>query len=187
MITSTHRGHGDSIAKGCVAIRDMSVEQLKARMPGCALTDRKDLVEAALDDHIFKTIAELFGKESGYCKGRGGGMHIADFAVGHLGANAIVGGGVPIATGAAMAERYKGSGKVVCCFAGDGAYANGVVLESLNWAAMNQFTESIWPRDKRFGLPIIYLIVNNHYGMTGRAEDGGGGSEFPGETRGRFC
>ncbi len=169
MITSTHRGHGDSIAKGCVAIRSMSVEQLKARMPGCTLTDHNELVEAALDDHIFKTIAELFGKESGYCKGRGGGMHIADFTAGHLGANAIVGGGVPIATGAAMAERYKGSGKVVCCFAGDGAYANGVVLESLNWAVMNQFTNDL-AKDKRFGLPIIYLIVNNHYGMTGRAE-----------------
>ncbi len=87
---------------------------------------RDDLLEAALEDHVYRTIAELFGKDDGYCKGRGGGMHIADFTVGHLGANAIVGGGVPIATGAAMAHRYAQGDGVVCCFAGDGAYANGV-------------------------------------------------------------
>lgn len=169
-ITSTHRGHGESIAKGCAAIRAMSAEQLKARVPGHGAESRKSLIEAALEDHIYRTIAELFGKEDGYCKGRGGGMHIADFTVGHLGANAIVGGGVPIATGAAMAERYLGRGRVVCCFAGDGAYSNGVVLESLNWASMSQFT-NILARERAFGLPIIYLIVNNHYGMTGRAEN----------------
>ncbi|MFC1498842.1 pyruvate dehydrogenase complex E1 component subunit beta, partial [Verrucomicrobiota bacterium] len=83
---------------------------------------------------------------------------------------AIVGGGVPIATGAAMAKRYFNEKKVTCCFAGDGAYSNGVVLESLNWAAMGQFTNHLAKKDK-FGLPVIYLIVNNHYGMTGRADD----------------
>jgi len=97
-------------------------------------------------------------------------MHIADFTVGHLGANAIVGGGVPIATGAATAQRYLRSGKVVCCFAGDGAYANGVVLESLNWACQGQF-RNVMAKDHPFGLPIIYAIVNNHYGMTGRADE----------------
>jgi len=167
-ITSTHRGHGDSIAKGCVAIRAMTVPQLKARVPRSRAGTRSQLMEAALENHVYRTVAELFGKEEGYCKGRGGGMHIADFTVGHLGANAIVGGGVPIATGAAMAERYLQAGKVVCCFAGDGAYANGVVLESLNWASMGQFTNEL-AKDHSFGLPVIYLIVNNHYGMTGRA------------------
>ena len=98
--------------------------------------DDAGLLDAALEDHIYRTIAELFGKETGYCRGRGGGMHIADFTLQHLGANAIVGGGVPIATGAAYTCRYMENGRVVCCFAGDGAYANGVVLESLNWAAM---------------------------------------------------
>jgi len=169
-ITSTHRGHGDSISKGCVAIRAMTVEQLKKRVPGCTAKDRDELVEAALEDHLYKTCAELFGKEDGYCHGRGGGMHIADFTVGHLGANAIVGGGVPIATGAAMGARYLENGKVVCCFAGDGAYANGVVLESLNWAAQGQFTNEL-AKNKKFGLPIIFLIINNHYGMTGRADN----------------
>jgi len=170
LITSTHRGHGDSIAKGCAAIRAMTVEQLRQRVPGCAPGDRVALVESALAEHVYRTIAELFGKEEGYCKGRGGGMHIADFTVGHLGANAIVGGGVPIATGAATAQRYLRSGKVVCCFAGDGAYANGVVLESLNWACQGQFS-NVMAKDHPFGLPIIYAIVNNHYGMTGRADE----------------
>jgi 2-oxoisovalerate dehydrogenase E1 component len=176
-ITSTHRGHGDSIAKGCVAIRAMSAEALRKRVPAFAGGDRKALMEAALEDHIYRTIAELFGKEDGYCKGRGGGMHIADFTVGHLGANAIVGGGVPIATGSAMANRYLRNGKVTCCFAGDGAYANGVVLESLNWACQGQFTNRL-AGDSAAGLPIIFLIVNNHYGMTGRADDEVFGVEF---------
>lgn len=169
-ITSTHRGHGDSLAKGCAAIRGMSVEELKARIPESKATKREDLVDEALEDHVFRAIAELFGKEAGYCKGRGGGMHIADFKAGHLGANAIVGGGVPIATGAAMSSRYFNTGKVTCCFAGDGAYSNGVVLEALNWAAMGQFTKDEYADKKAAGLPIIFAIINNHYGMTGRAD-----------------
>ncbi len=97
-------------------------------------------------------------------------MHIADFTVGHLGANAIVGGSVPIATGAALGSRYLRNGAVVCCFAGDGAYANGVVLESMNFAAQVQFTNEI-AGDHRFGLPIIFFVLNNHYGMTGRTDN----------------
>lgn len=167
-ITSTHRGHGDSIAKGCVSIRAMTDEKLRSRVPDFKGSS-SELLEAALEDHIYRTIAELFGKEDGYCKGRGGGMHIADFTLNHLGANAIVGGGVPIATGAAMACRYFNNQGVVCCFAGDGAYGNGVVLESLNWAAMGQFTDKKFTTTP-FGLPLIFVILNNHYGMTGRAD-----------------
>ncbi len=169
-ITSTHRGHGDSVAKGMTAIRGMTTAQLKARVPGCASAKKSDLVDAAHEDHIYRAIAELFGKEEGYCKGRGGGMHIADFKAGHLGANAIVGGGVPIATGSAMSARYFGNGKITCCFAGDGAYNNGVVMESLNWAAMGQFTLPEYAGEQSFGLPIFYALINNHYGMTGRAD-----------------
>jgi hypothetical protein len=121
-IPSPHRGHGDSLAKGCAALRLMSEEQLRRRVPQCPATGRAGLLEAALEEHVYRAVAELFGKEEGYCKGRGGGMHIADFTVGHLGANAIVGGGVPIATGAAMAVRYLRSGKIVCCFAGSGLF-----------------------------------------------------------------
>ena len=97
-------------------------------------------------------------------------MHIADFRVGHLGANAIVGGNVPIATGAALGARYLRNEAICCCFAGDRAYANGVVLESLNFAAQAQFVNEI-SETHQFGLPIIFLIMNNHYGMTGRADN----------------
>lgn len=169
-ITSTHRGHGESLAKGTVAIRQMSDAQLRQRVPSCKSDKREDLIEAALEEHVYRTICELFGKDDGYCRGRGGSMHIADFTVGHLGANAIVGGGVPIATGAALANRYLERGNVVCCFAGDGAYANGVVLEALNFAAQAQFTNHL-ADPHRGGLPIVFLICNNHYGMTHRSDD----------------
>jgi 2-oxoisovalerate dehydrogenase E1 component len=168
-ITSTHRGHGESLAKGTVAIREMSDEQLAQRVPHCKSNKREELLEAALEQHVYRMICELFGKEDGYCKGRGGSMHIADFTVGHLGANAIVGGGVSIATGAAIGLRYQRKDAVVCCFAGDGAYANGVVLESLNYASQAQFTNHL--ADHKFGVPMIFLIINNHYGMTHRTDD----------------
>jgi len=169
-ITSTHRGHGDSLARGCAAIRCMDETQLRKRLPDSKAASGQELLEEVLEDHVYRTLAELFGKDDGYCKGRGGGMHIADFTVNHLGANAIVGGSVPIATGAAVGSRYLRNGAVVCCFAGDGAYANGVVLESLNFAAQYQFTNEL-AGDYRFGVPIIFLILNNHYGMTGRIDN----------------
>jgi 2-oxoisovalerate dehydrogenase E1 component len=169
-ITSSHRGHGDAIAKGFSALRQMSPEQLAERVGQGGPTGHGEGLDAALEEHVFRTIAELFGKEQGYNGGRGGGMHIADYSTGNIGANAIVGGSVPIATGAAMAARYQGSDRVVCCFAGDGAYANGVVLESLNWAAQHQWTNHL-AGDRPFGLPVIYFIQNNHYGMTHRTDD----------------
>ena len=182
-ITSSHRGHGDAIAKGFSAIRQMDDAALARRVattaavtgtagmlaPG-SVQDRAALLSQALEDHVYRTIAELFGKEEGYCRGRGGGMHITDFSTGQLGANAIVGGSVPIATGAAMALRYERRDEVVCCFAGDGAYANGVVLESLNWANQVQWTNFL-AGERPFGLPIVYVIQNNHYGMTHRTDD----------------
>ncbi len=168
-VTSSHRGHGDAIAKGFSAMRQMTLEQLQARMDRTDGTHR-ELLDTALEEHVYKVIAELFGKDEGYSRGRGGGMHIGDFSTGNLGANAIVGGSVPIATGAAMARRYEKSDTVVCCFAGDGAYANGVVLESLNWAAQHQWTNHL-AGDRPFGLPIIFFIQNNHYGMTHRTDE----------------
>lgn len=170
-VTSSHRGHGDALAKGFAAIRSMSDPELRARVPGTAADATPDrLLEAALEQHVYRVIAELFGKEEGYCAGRGGGMHIGDFSTGNLGANAIVGGSVPIATGAAMAHRYERSDRVVCCFAGDGAYANGVVLESLNWAAQAQWTNHL-AGERPYGLPIVFFIQNNHYGMTHHSDD----------------
>jgi 2-oxoisovalerate dehydrogenase E1 component len=169
-ITSTHRGHGDSLARGCQAMRAMTEGQLRKRVSHSQATSRQQLLEEDLEEHVYRTVAELFGKEDGYCRGRGGSMHIADFTVGHLGANAIVGGSVPIATGAAMGLRYLRNEGVVCCFAGDGAYCNGVVLESMNWAAQAQFTNEM-AGDHRFGVPIIFFVLNNHYAMTGRTDN----------------
>ena len=167
-ITSTHRGHGDGIAKGCTAIKQRTDEQLRevAGRPADDKSDRAALEDLALEHHLFRTAAELFGKEDGYCRGRGGGMHIADRSVGHLGANAIVGGSLGIATGAALSARYRRSGQVVACFAGDGSYANGVVLESLSFSSQEQFMNDL--AAEGYGLPVVYLIVNNQYGMTGQ-------------------
>ncbi len=98
-------------------------------------------------------MAELFGKRSGYCKGKGGSMHIADVDLGILGANGIVGGGPPIATGAALAAKYKGTGQVAVCFLGDGASNQGTFHEGVNLA-------SIWK------LPAIFVVENNMYGIS---------------------
>jgi len=86
--------------------------------------------------------------------------------VGHLGANAIVGGSIGIAAGAGMSARYRASGQVCLCFAGDGAYCNGIAFESLNIASMGQFTNELAARP--FGVPTIFAIVNNQYMMTGQ-------------------
>jgi pyruvate dehydrogenase E1 component alpha subunit len=98
-------------------------------------------------------MAEIMGKATGYCRGRGGSMHIASIADNNLGANGIVGGGIPIATGAALGIKVRKSKQVVVCFFSDGAVNNGVFGESLNLAAI-------------FHLPIIYMIENNYYAVS---------------------
>jgi len=101
---------------------------------------------AALD----RMFAELLGKEAGYCKGKGGSMHIADPDTGNLGANAIVGGSMGIATGAALSAKRQGNGRVAICFFGDGALGQGLLYEVMNMAAL-------WK------LPVIYVCENNLY------------------------
>jgi pyruvate dehydrogenase E1 component alpha subunit len=98
-------------------------------------------------------MAELFGRKTGYCKGKGGSMHIADVDLGILGANGIVGGGPPIAAGAAFSVQYRGTDQVVVCFFGDGAANQGTFHEGLNMA-------SIWK------LPVVFVCENNHYGIS---------------------
>lgn len=119
-ITSTHRGHGHSIAMGA---------------------------------NMDKMMAELFGKVTGYCKGKGGSMHIADVASGNLGSNGIVGGGIPIAVGSALTAQLTGKDDVTVCFFGDGATNEGSFHEALNLAA-------IWD------LPVVFVCENNAYGMS---------------------
>lgn len=159
-ITSTHRGHGHAIAKGAYALQRMAAEQLAdwmaVRYNG---EDREELLPRALHLHLVRTMAELLGREDGYCRGRGGGMHIADFHVNHLGANAIVGGSLGIAAGAGLAAQRLGTERVVACLFGDGAANNGIFHESCNFATMAQLPH---------GLPVVYIIENNAYGMTGQ-------------------
>lgn len=124
-ITSTHRGHGHSLAKS------------------------KD---------VNRMLAELLGKSTGICKGKGGSMHIADLESGNLGANGIVAGGHPLAVGAALTSQMRRLGYVVVCFFGDGASNEGSFHESLNLA-------SIWK------LPVVFFCENNQYGMSGPIKD----------------
>lgn len=120
LITSNHRGHGQSIALGI---------------------------------NLNEMMAEIMGKATGTCKGKGGSMHIADLDGGNLGANGIVGGGMGMAIGAALTQKIKKTGKIVVCFFGDGAVNEGTFHETLNMA-------SIWK------LPVIFYSINNLYGIS---------------------
>ena len=102
---------------------------------------------------VKKMMAELFAKETGYCKGKGGSMHISDRDKGILGANGIVGAGIPIATGAAFASKYKGDGRVAVSFFGDGAANRGTFHEALNMAAA-------------FKLPAVFVCENNLFAIS---------------------
>ncbi len=106
---------------------------------------------------VGRMFAEFFGKETGYCHGRGGSMHIADVATGNLGANGIVGGGIPIAVGAALSAKRRRTGAVVVSFFGDGANNEGAFHEALNMA-------SVWK------LPVVFVCENNRYGMSTSTE-----------------
>lgn len=117
-ITSTHRGHGHCLAKGC---------DLNGMM------------------------AEIFGKETGLCKGKGGSMHIADLDVGMLGANGIVGGGFPLAAGAGLTAYVEGTDSVTVCFSGDGSNNHGTFHEAINIASVLK-------------LPVIFVVENNGFG-----------------------
>ena len=120
LLTSTHRGHGHTLAKGADPLTMM---------------------------------AELYGRASGCNGGKGGSMHIADFAVGMLGANGVVAAGLPIAVGAAQALRWQGRDAVVACFFGDGAINRGPFLEALNWAMV-------------YRLPVLFVCEDNCWSAT---------------------
>src|ERR671937_165764 len=123
-VTSTHRGHGHTIAKG---------------------GDPK------------KMMAELLGRATGYSGGKGGSMHIADMGKHMLGANGIVGGGMGLATGAALTAKLQNTGAVAICFFGDGALEQGILHETTNLAA-------IWK------LPVVFVCENNQYAMSARSD-----------------
>lgn len=139
----THVGIGqEAVAAGVCA-------NLRAN-DAITVTHRGHAQIVAKGADIKGAMAELFGKASGVCKGKAGSMHIADKTVGVLGANAIVGAGIPIATGAAFSYQLQGTDQVAACFFGDGACEEGVFHESLNMAAL-------------WSLPIIYCCENNSW------------------------
>lgn len=128
----------------------------------CAALDVEDVITSTHRGHghciskgidLNKMMAELLGKSTGYCKGKGGSMHIADLERGNLGANGVVGGGQPIAVGAALTTQMKKIDRIVVCFFGDGSTNEGSFHESLNLA-------SIWK------LPVLFVCENNQYGMS---------------------
>jgi len=128
----------------------------------CAALQPQDQIYATHRGHgqsigkgmdVKRMMAEFLGKATGVCRGKGGCMHIAELAVGNLGANGIVGGGIPIAVGSALSTRMQGIDRIVVDFFGDGATNQGVFHEALNLAA-------IWK------LPILFVCVNNQYGMS---------------------
>ena len=127
----------------------------------CANLNRADQIISTHRGHghciakgadLKRMMAELYGKRTGYCKGKGGSMHIADFSIGMLGANGIVAGGIPIITGAGLAAQLEGKGRVAVSFFGDGASSAGPFHESVNIAAL-------WK------LPMLYVCENNLYGV----------------------
>jgi len=127
----------------------------------CANLRRDDYITSTHRGHghciakgarLDKTMAEILGRKTGYCKGKGGSMHIADFSVGMLGATAVVGAGIPIATGAGLSIRLRGTDQVAVCFFGDGASNQGTFHEGINLAA-------VWH------LPVVFVCENNLYAM----------------------
>lgn len=132
-----------------------AVGTLAAREPGDLFTSthRGHGHCVAVGADVERMFGEFLGKDIGYCKSRGGSMHIADVAAGNLGANGVVGGSLGIATGAALVQQMKKTGAVVFCFFGDGAVNQGLFHESANLAA-------IWD------LPVVFVCENNQYGMS---------------------
>jgi len=144
----------------------LSIGQEAVATGVCAALRRTDFITSTHRGHshciakgadLTRMMAELLAKQTGYCRGRGGSMHIADVETGNLGANGIVAGGIPIAAGAALAQKMKGTDNVVVSFFGDGATNEGAFHEALNLAA-------IWD------LPVIFVCENNKYGMSNSTE-----------------
>ncbi|WP_210716610.1 thiamine pyrophosphate-dependent dehydrogenase E1 component subunit alpha [Amycolatopsis acididurans] len=149
------------------AMVHLSIGQEAAVVGACVATETSDYMTGNHRSHghpiakgagLGALMAELLGKETGVCGGKGGSMHLADFSVGSLGESGIVGSAIPVATGAGLAAQVRGSGQVALCFFGDGAASEGVLHESMNIA-------SIWK------LPVIYFCENNGYAVSVEASE----------------
>lgn len=167
LIRRFEEGAEDCYTRGLIhGTMHLSIGQEASAVGSCMALEPDDQITSTHRGHghcvakgakASKMFAEFFGKETGYCKGRGGSMHIADFESGNLGANGIVAGGIPIAVGAALTSKRLKTNKVVLCFFGDGANNEGAFHESLNMA-------SVWK------LPVVFICENNKYGMSTSTE-----------------
>jgi len=163
LIRKFEEGAEDCYTRGLIhGTMHLSIGQEASAVGSCMSLSDEDKITSTHRGHghcvaknadLGKMFAEFFGKETGYCRGRGGSMHIADVTKGNLGANGIVGGGLPIAVGAALSAKRLGTGAVTICFFGDGANNEGAFHEALNMA-------SVWK------LPVVFVCENNKYGMS---------------------
>lgn len=167
LIRFFEEGAENSYMRGLIhGTMHLSIGQEASAVASCMALNDADKITSTHRGHghciakgaeVGRMFAEFFGKEEGYCHGRGGSMHIADVTKGNLGANGIVGGGLPIAVGAALTAKQLKTGAVTICFFGDGANNEGAFHEALNMAA-------IWK------LPVVFVCENNKYGMSTSTE-----------------
>ncbi|MBR3990938.1 MAG: dehydrogenase, partial [Clostridia bacterium] len=178
----SHRSHGEILAKGLSSINklddkelyDIMHEFLGGTILGVVEKNFKtdSVKELAKDFLLYGALAEIFARKTGFNKGLGGSMHAFFIPFGIFPNNAIVGGSAPIALGAALYKRSNGKPGIVVANSGDGALGRGPVLESLNFASMDQITK-LWGMDGKYpdgGMPILFNVFNNFYGMGGQTK-----------------
>ena len=177
----SHRSHGEILAKGLSSINKLDETELydimKEFLGGNILrvvegkqTKQGDVRELAKDFLLYGALAEIFARTTGFNKGLGGSMHAFFIPFGIFPNNAIVGGAAPIALGAALYKRANHKKGIVIASSGDGALGRGPVLESLNFSSMDQITK-LWGMDGKYsneGMPILFNVFNNFYGMGGQ-------------------
>ena len=170
----SHRAHGEILAKSLSAIEKSTDEELMSVMENFLggatlravekLGPTSSVKELAIRFIIYGTISEIFARETGFHKGMGGSMHAFFLPFGVYPNNAIVGASAAISTGAALFKKVNGKSGVVVCNLGDASLGRGPVWESFNFAAMDQY-KGLWEEDKRSGMPILFNVNNNYYGM----------------------
>ncbi|MCL3781771.1 dehydrogenase [Prolixibacteraceae bacterium JC049] len=175
-IFGSHRSHGEILAKGLSAIHQLDDEALQQIMDthfdGATVAPLKEnhtgtVKELAIKFLLYGTLAEIFARETGFNKGLGGSMHAFFTPFGVYPNNAIVGGSGDIAVGAALYKKVNRKKGIVVANIGDASMACGPVWEGLSFAAMDQFKE-LWEGDMKGGLPVVFNIMNNQYGMGGQ-------------------
>ncbi len=195
----SHRSHGEILAKGLSSINKLDDKELydimREFLDGAILNvveknfKTTSIKELAKDFLLYGALAEIFARTTGFNRGLGGSMHAFFIPFGILPNNAIVGGAAPIALGAALYKRSNHKKGIVVSNCGDGALGRGPVLESLNFAAMDQITK-LWGMDGKYsdeGMPILFNVFNNFYGMGGQTRGETMGFTTPARLAAGFC